>query len=168
MDRQQIGLKLALDALGLPLSLSTFDDRLILQKTISIAQVAGVDLGYHFHWYLRGPYSPSLTRDAFAVAAGLEEAEVECSGWKLDPASQSRLRDLRGIFDEEDRHALASKLELLGSVLYLLRHRRISGLDIKELRRILHAFGKDFSEADIEAGLQELKDYGLWGDKPEA
>jgi uncharacterized protein YwgA len=61
MDRQQIGLKLTLDALSLPARLDTFADRLVVQKAIYLAQVAGVQLGYHFHWYLRGP---SRTRRA--------------------------------------------------------------------------------------------------------
>jgi uncharacterized protein YwgA len=161
MDRQQIGLKLALDTLGLPFSLATFDDRLILQKAASIIQTAGVELGYHFHWYLRGPYSSSLTRDAFAVAAELGEGRDESNGCRLDETSQQRLQRLRGLFDEQDRHSLASKLELLGSVLYLLRHRQIAGSDVAELRRILFAYGKDFSEAEINAGLEELNEYGL-------
>lgn len=39
----------------------TFDDRLISQKKIYILQALGTDLGYEYNWYLRGPYSPSLT-----------------------------------------------------------------------------------------------------------
>lgn len=69
MDRQQIGFKLALEQLSLPARLSSFDDSLILQKAVYLAQAAGVDLGYFFHWYLRGPYSSALTRDAFSMVS---------------------------------------------------------------------------------------------------
>ena len=63
MDRQQIGVKLAIDGLKLPFVIDTFMDRLIMQKAVYLAQAAGVNLGYYYHWYLHGPYSPSLTRD---------------------------------------------------------------------------------------------------------
>src|SRR3989442_1336381 len=71
MDRQQIGLKLVLEALGRELRLDDFPSRLSLQKTIYLVQAAGVDLGYSYSWYLRGPYSSALTRDAFALKAEL-------------------------------------------------------------------------------------------------
>jgi len=55
MNRRQIALKLVLDSLGIQLSMSSFDERLALQKTIYLAQQMGVPLGYQFSWYLRGP-----------------------------------------------------------------------------------------------------------------
>jgi len=46
--------------------LNDFDSRLILQKTIYLAQtIFGIDLGYSFGWYIYGPYSPDLTYEAF-------------------------------------------------------------------------------------------------------
>lgn len=47
---------------------SDFNARLILQKTIYLMKQFGPNIGYHFGWYLRGPYSPSLTRDAYTLA----------------------------------------------------------------------------------------------------
>lgn len=49
------------------IDLSRFADRLILQKTVYFLQLFGFFLGYRFSWYLYGPYSPDLTKDAFAV-----------------------------------------------------------------------------------------------------
>jgi hypothetical protein len=46
---------------------SNFNDRLILQKTIYLLEQFGLHIGYYFSWYLRGPYSPALTRDAYAI-----------------------------------------------------------------------------------------------------
>jgi hypothetical protein len=39
MDRRQIALKLAADACGLDFRISTFEDRLILQKAVYLMQV---------------------------------------------------------------------------------------------------------------------------------
>lgn len=47
---------------------SDFKDRLILQKTIYLMQQFGLNIGYFYNWYIRGPYSPALTRDAYQVA----------------------------------------------------------------------------------------------------
>jgi len=46
---------------------SNFSDRLILQKTIYLMQAFGLQIGYGYNWYLRGPYSPALTRDAYKL-----------------------------------------------------------------------------------------------------
>lgn len=54
-------------------SLDSFQDRLKLQKTVYLLQAFGIFLGYNFNWYLYGPYSPGLTRDAFDMAPGLAE-----------------------------------------------------------------------------------------------
>ena len=63
MDRQQIGVKLTIDGLKLPFKVDSFEDRLIMQKAVYLAQAGGVNLGYYYHWYLYGPYSPSLHSD---------------------------------------------------------------------------------------------------------
>lgn len=47
--------------------MDTFEDRLILQKRIYLLQALGLFLGYRFNWYVHGPYSPDLTREAFKL-----------------------------------------------------------------------------------------------------
>lgn len=74
MERRQIGLKLVMDKLDLPVTVDSFDDRLILQKAIYLAEASGVRLGYYYRWYLRGPYCPAVAEDGFAVAADSHRA----------------------------------------------------------------------------------------------
>ena len=50
-----------------------FNERLILQKTIYLMQSFNLFIGYHFNWYIRGPYSPVLTKDAFKLIHEYEE-----------------------------------------------------------------------------------------------
>ncbi len=45
MDRGQIALKLSMESLGLPFSIKTFEERLMLQKAVYLVQAAGVHLG---------------------------------------------------------------------------------------------------------------------------
>jgi uncharacterized protein YwgA len=56
-------------------STATFPERLKLQKTVYLLQAFGIYLGYPFNWYLYGPYSPQLTRDAFEVTPRLGRFE---------------------------------------------------------------------------------------------
>src|SRR6266446_6722845 len=99
MDRQQISLQLTLDALGLPLRLDLFDDRMALQKTIYLCQQAGVHLGYRYNWYLRGPYSPDLTRDAFELKSKQDSDFDETTGWNLDSPSIQRLKKIKPLLE---------------------------------------------------------------------
>jgi hypothetical protein len=166
MDRQQIGLKLTLDALGLPVRLDSFSDRLILQKAIYLAQAAGVQLGYHYNWYLRGPYSPALTRDAFPVVSEVAEGVDDSEGWKLDDASVQRLQRLKPLLEQIDPDKLAARLELLASLHFLVQSTAGQGKPTAVLRTTLQRYGKHFSEAEIQQGLEQLKNYGLCPEKP--
>lgn len=48
-------------------NVETFENRLKLQKLFFFLKNCGIDLGYNFGLYIRGPYCPELTRDAFQV-----------------------------------------------------------------------------------------------------
>jgi len=163
MDRQQIGLKLAIDGLGLRFEINSFRDRLIMQKAVYLAQAAGINLGYYYHWYLYGPYSPSLTRDEFAIATDIASGMDASEGWKLDDKSAQRLEEIRDISKESDRDKdkLAKKLELLASVHFLVDRKQVSKVDAGLIATTLERFNKDFSEADVEKALGELTKYGL-------
>ncbi|MHC4559347.1 MAG: hypothetical protein ACYTFW_22805 [Planctomycetota bacterium] len=161
MDRQQIGVKLAIDGLKLPFRINGFRDRLIMQKAVYLAQAAGVNLGYYYHWYLYGPYSPSLTRDEFAIAADIASGMDDSKGWKLDHKSTQRLEQIRDIFTESDLDKHAKKLELLASVHFLIDRRQVSGVDVSRITATLERFNKDFSKEDVEEALRELIKYGF-------
>ncbi len=162
MDRRQIGVKLALDVLELDAQgLDTFDNRLIIQKAVCLAQAAGVALGYYFRWYLRGPYSPALTRDVFGIAAELAANFDESQGWTLDADSVGRLESIREIIRETDQNKRARWLELLASVHFLVERGQAEPGDAAGMQRLLATYGKDFTEQDIEAALGVLRQNGL-------
>ena len=161
MDRQQISVKLTVDGLGLPFKIDTFMDRLIMQKAVYLAQAAGVNLGYFYQWYLHGPYSPSLTRDEFAVAMDISADLDESKGWKLDESSSKQLERIKPIFGELERDNLARKVELLASIHFLIDRKQVSKVDASRIAVILERFNKDFSEQDVRKAMEELKAYGL-------
>jgi len=118
-------------------------------------------LGYYYHWYLYGPYSPSLTRDEYAIAADVSVGLDESEGWKLDDISSQRLERIRGIFAGLKGDKLAKKLELLASVHFLIDRRQVSKVNTKRITSTLEKFKKDFREEEVKKALGELISYGL-------
>ena len=161
MDRQQIGLKLAIECLGLEFKINNFKDRLILQKAVYLAQAVGVDLGYYYHWYLHGPYCSALTSDAFAVRADLSAEFDESRGWKLDETSCGRLEGLRSFFSNDNREELARDLELLASVQFLVSRDQVKRNNVKGITSILKRYKKDFDENQVQDALEELSAHAL-------
>ncbi len=45
----------------------SFEDRLKIQKFVYIVQSRKINLGYLFNFYLYGPYSTDLTRNAYSI-----------------------------------------------------------------------------------------------------
>jgi len=105
------------------IDLCSLDTRVVLQKKVYFLQEFGCKLGYSFGWYLKGPYSTDLTRDAYQVK-GLESMLGSADfGINLDdvqePAAKlkSFLTDIRQLVDEN--RAEDYWLELAGSLHFL-------------------------------------------------
>lgn len=62
--------------LGKNLAMDTFDDRLMVQKIPYLAQIYGVDLNYHYFWYLRGPYSKDVASDGLEIVSSNDDTTV--------------------------------------------------------------------------------------------
>lgn len=135
MDQRLVVLKLFLDALGIPDEIATLDDRKRVQKAVYLGQVAGIDLGYRFGWYLLGPYSPQLARDYFALAEARALGE-STRGAKLDRSVVSVLRRIQPLLTEHANCDLKQEdwLELVASVHYL---RTVSSFDQGKARKVL-------------------------------
>ena len=162
MDRQQIALKLAADGVALDFKIDSFRDRLILQKAMYLVQAAGVHLGYHYQWYLHGPYSPALTRDEYAVVADCARGLDDSKGWRLDEQSRRRLEDLRVLLKPRKRPDLARELELLASVHFLITHQQVAKPDDdQQIADVLRRFGKNFQREDVKSARRELSEHGL-------
>jgi uncharacterized protein YwgA len=161
MNMQQTKLGLALHEAGIPLTVDSFDDRLILQKTVYLLQQAQVHLGYRFRWYIRGPYSSGLTEDVFDLADRSDKGAAELDRWELDDVSKGRIARLRDWFSNQSRkHDLAKNLELLASVLFLIVTQQAVATDPHSISTILKANDKPFESADVVKAVAELKAHG--------
>ena len=85
------------------LNISTFKGRLVLQKTIYLLQSFGFYFGYKFSWYIHGPYSPDLTRDAFRLQPIYAEVpEVKFSDPKIEKCLNEFKRFIGGKENDAD------------------------------------------------------------------
>ncbi len=68
MSDSRMVLSKCLSILGLSRpDMEDFDERLRLQKIVYLLWAHGISLGYGFNWYVRGPYSPKLASDGYAI-----------------------------------------------------------------------------------------------------
>lgn len=109
-------------------SKDSFDDRLICQKKIYLLQSLGTDLGYTFNWYVRGPYSPSLTNYVYTNLAVLKSNDF--SEYKMVKEVEDNIQRVNLLADDkgEDMRT-ASWYELLASLLYIHNNRNSWKID---------------------------------------
>ncbi len=100
-----------------------FNNRLKLQKYVFLLRRYGIDLGYSYNYYIRGPYSPELADDYYNLPNIEEEIELPEDFLKLIKNKSERWLELASslvmVFEkypgisEEDaiRIVAGSKLE---------------------------------------------------------
>ncbi len=158
MNPQQLLLGLTFNELGMPLSVESFDERLIAQKVTSIVQEAGIPLGYFFNWYVRGPYCSSVAEDVYAITSQDEE-EDELSHYRLGDKTKSMLQKIKPLFKKLpcDVKAKARTLELWASILFLQRTKQVNVTKTPSLQKILKANGKHFQDDEVEEAIKKLR-----------
>jgi len=136
MEAKLIALKLILDELEIPDTIDTIDDRKRVQKAVYLGQLAGVQLGYRFGWYKKGPYSPDLTKDYYALEEAIGIGESDYKHVKLQNAVKSQLERVKPLLIVPSGVALEQEdwLELVASVHYLAK---ISKRDEQRTKAVL-------------------------------
>lgn len=152
MDNRAVALKLILGKLDID-DISTVERRMEVQKAVYLTQSVGVSLGYTYGWYLKGPYSPALTRDYYSLA---DEAALPAA--TLKPAAAARVERVSTLMERPiGSLARPQRLELLASLHYLLKESGLSKVKARE--RI--ADTKPYLLDSVDAGLYALEETGL-------
>jgi len=91
--------------------MSTFNGRLVLQKTIYFLQSFGINLNYAFSLYWYGPYCPELTKEGYE----LEKHFQETSSIKFvqEKTEKKFAKFIKFLGDKSND---GKKLELLASI----------------------------------------------------
>ncbi len=101
---------------------------LFVKKKIYLLQSLGTDLGYTYNWYVRGPYSPSLTNYVYNNLEILSSNDF--SGYSLSSSAENNIDIVNSLL--EDKRAdfgIASWYELLASLLYIFNNKRSWKID---------------------------------------
>lgn len=95
-----------------------FSNRLRYQKLVYLAQNLGLGLGYGYSWYVRGPYSPALTRTLFNIKQQPPLFEQgKTTTFKHEKEIVQKLDTLKEILGNNFENAYY--LEVLASLHYL-------------------------------------------------
>ncbi len=140
---------------GRKLEMNKYDDRLNLQKLTYILQKAGLNFGYRFTWYVKGPYSPPLASDAFDY----EERGIK-ENIELSQTEQKIAENLKNKFG--DGVTNPDKLELYASLLFLSSTESISLSDEERLSERLVSLKPWFEKEQAKQAIRKLRDSGLF------
>lgn len=157
MEARLAALKLVLDELGESSDISSVSERLRLQKAVYLTQALGLNLGYHYSWYLRGPYSTSLTQDYYQLADLL--AAGDQPGAVLNSGAKQALQNVRGLLTKPAEVGLAAHhwYELLASLHYLITVSKKTEADANAALQI----SKPHLVAWSAQGIEHLRRFGL-------
>lgn len=141
-----------LQSLG-PINMSTFDNRLRLQKLAYLAQELGAGNSYLYSWYVRGPYSSPLTSALF-LGEDLGKFSFKPKLTKKESRVVSRLKSLMG-----KGIANPLRLELFASIWYLLPRGRISKKGLDEILEIMCREKPHFERNEVKSALKAIVDF---------
>ncbi len=134
-------------------SMDKFEDKLEVQKIIYLLQEYGVNLGYEYEWYIRGPYCKQVSTDAHAVLDNKMPAQ---NPEQLNLNSE-QIKQFKHLLDAHLNDT--TWLEIAASVVYLKKHHypedsleEIVGYLIEDL-----SYGyKNFDESLVRQVIDEL------------
>lgn len=112
----------------------TFDERLLAQKKMYLLQEIGTNLGYHYNWYLHGPYSPSLTTYIYNNLDWMENSSSEFKDYKLSQKTMNNIQKVLALANRSKTAKLSetSWYELLASLYYIKRNKESWGVKSNE------------------------------------
>jgi uncharacterized protein YwgA len=144
--------------LGLGSGLDTFADRIRIQKIVYILKQFGADFKFGYTWYIRGPYSPSLTRTLFNAT------NEEIQAVRDPTVEELRILNETRNFLGEDFYS-PERMELIASLAYLIKHGLENGLSSKgKIVRFLREQKPQYTPSQIEEVWQRIVKSGRWAD----
>ena len=156
LNRQTVDLGLIMRHFDVDFSMSTFDERLRLQKFIYLLQTFGIYLGYDFSWHIRGPYCSTLATNGFA----LREIYNKIPSNKVrfeNPSVQKKFKKFQDFI--KNRMADEQFLEIAAS-LHNLNATKISK-DVDLVQTLMNRKPGRFREEQCREILEELKKWDL-------
>jgi uncharacterized protein YwgA len=124
----------------------SFEDKLVIQQMVYLLKLMGFSTAYPFSLYVRGTYSPELTRDLYEHK---DEVEGLRTDYELPPKESRMLAQLLEASNNLD----PTLLEIMGTYEYFIKTGKNSREALTELKN-LKPF---FSESKIAVGVSRAK-----------
>jgi len=136
---------------GKKIQLNTIMDRIILQKIVIIGEALGLKFGeYDYSWYVHGPYSSSLTVDAYEVASSEKDYAVH----KFGKSEIEKIGWIKEKFKKEIEDMDSMKFELYGSIVFCMQ----KGIEkTEEITKEIKARKPWYTEKDILEGIRKIR-----------
>ena len=133
---------------GVKPSVSDFEGRVIIQKVIYLLKLKGVETGFNYNLYVRGPYSPSLTRELYENRDRVESLQTSVT---LTKQESKIVEEFKQLFEIK-----SSILEVAATyALFAFRSEQDPLTALKNVK----AFKPFFSEAQIAIGVSKAKEF---------
>jgi uncharacterized protein YwgA len=129
-------------------NINNFEDRLIAQKIICLLQLKNIDLGYPSDLYVRGPYSPVLTKDLYQNERSISNFETDVTLNKKEKETIIQLKELFGFS--------SSLLEIAATYGYLNQRLHLDHLNSLSNLKKMKPF---YSEPKIALGVSKAKQF---------
>jgi hypothetical protein len=133
---------------------TSFNSRLVLQKTVYLMEQFGLNIGYSFSWYLRGPYSPNLTRDTYELLKSYSEVSPVKF---VNPDKEKRFCEfLNFIRPISDNHSYLERVAVVHFLCMLYRTRPNMEIFAKVNNKLPSVTFREFQEI-----IELLRNYNL-------
>lgn len=102
--------------------MDNFDNRLVYQKIVYLMQNYGLSLGYGYSWYVKGPYSPELTKTLFNITP---QISAESANFVFDDNDSiiEKVTNFKSLLNDQIRNPLF--LEILASIIFIQKSSQI-------------------------------------------
>lgn len=133
--------------LGLKPRVNNFQDKLVIQKTTCLLKLSGIHLDYSFSLYVRGPYSPGLTKDLYANMEMVNKLQTNYTPTEHEKRLLHTISELSDNLDP-------ALLEIMSTYEFLVKELHN---DEKEAITNLKKLKSFYSEGRIAVGISRTK-----------
>lgn len=134
-------------------SMDQFDDRLRFQKTVYLLQAFGINRGYDFSWYLRGPYCSLAAHDGYDLRGVYYLIPTGSSVFKSARANKAFEKFCRFV-----RSKSTIDLEIAASLHYF---KRSEGWDDARVKKAVVDKRSEFTEEGVRRVWDDASREGL-------
>lgn len=132
---------------GMKPKIGSFESKLVIQKAVCLLELIGLNAGYGFSMYIRGPYSPELTKDLYENRDAVENLRANCA---LSSAEKCLVAKVAEASDNLD----PTLLEIMATYAFLSKKCNLDNRKaVPEIKR-LKPF---FSHGKIAVGISRAK-----------